>query len=169
MNNWLPVVGFEGLYEVSDDGRVQSLPRTVAHARGPRKRVGKELSHLILKGGHHVVRLYRGKGAENRQVHHLVLEAFVGPRPPGMDGLHWDDDPDNNTLPNLRWDTASENMHDKVRNGRHHNAVKTHCKQGHEYTDANTYRPKTGGRMCKTCLRVRGKQHMRKVRAAAKL
>lgn len=52
-----------------------------------------------------------------RCVHHLVLEAFVGPRPAGMQGCHRDDDPRNNALDNLRWDTPAGNKSDAVRRG----------------------------------------------------
>jgi hypothetical protein len=49
-----------------------------------------------------------------------------------------------------------------------HNADKTHCPRGHEYTEANTYRPKRGGRECRTCMRDRSRATMRRRRAAAK-
>jgi len=52
------------------------------------------------------------------QVHRLVLEAFVGPCPDGMQGLHWDDDVSNNCISNLRWGTPRENKVDASRNGR---------------------------------------------------
>jgi hypothetical protein len=53
-----------------------------------------------------------------RLVHHLVLEAFVGSRPPGTECCHNDDDPANNRLSNLRWDTHLANMGDMKRRGR---------------------------------------------------
>jgi hypothetical protein len=53
---------------------------------------------------------------KTRLVHHLVLEAFVGPRPDGQVGCHFDDDPRNNRVENLRWDTSSANALDRVRN-----------------------------------------------------
>lgn len=51
-------------------------------------------------------------------VHVLVLEAFVSPRPSGMDGCHIDGNPENNALPNLRWATHKDNMKDMVLHGR---------------------------------------------------
>lgn len=58
--------------------------------------------HVILSGG------------RTRKVHHLVLEAFVGPRPDGMECRHFPDrDPANNRLENLQWGTSSENQADK--------------------------------------------------------
>ena len=53
-----------------------------------------------------------------RYVHRLVLEAFVGPCPPGLECLHRDHDTANNRLRNLRWGTRTENIEDKVKAGR---------------------------------------------------
>lgn len=155
---WLPVVGWEGLYEVSDQGRVRSLPRTVAF--GNRTRVAPS---RILKPGrdlHGVLYVHLANGERRKvlRVHKLVLEAFVGPCPEGMEGCHYDDDNENNRLFNLRWDTRSANQYDQVRNGKHANARKTHCKWGHEYTPENTKVGKNGGRWCRECKRLEGRR-----------
>lgn len=50
-------------------------------------------------------------------VHHLVMFAFIGPRPDGMECCHWDGDPTNNRVDNLRWDTPKGNAADKIRHG----------------------------------------------------
>lgn len=99
---------------------------------------------------------------ERRLIHHLVLEAFDRPRPDGLFGLHRDDNPTNNTLPNLYWGTKRENQLDKVRNGAHHNALKTHCPQGHPYSPENTIHQKKARsddtvRRCKTCVQAQGR------------
>jgi len=122
---WQPVVGFEGLYEVSDTGVVRSLDRIAVYTRRDqysgrdlivrRRHNGKILRAAPNQSGHLSVVLGRGK---TRAVHVLVLEAFVGPCPDGCEGLHWNDDPANNYLSNLRWGTRSDNLHDAVRNGR---------------------------------------------------
>jgi hypothetical protein len=53
-----------------------------------------------------------------RFVYHLVLEAFVGPCPPGLECRHLDGNPANNRVENLHWGTHAENMADMVRHGR---------------------------------------------------
>lgn len=124
-------------YEVSDSGIVRSLPRVVMRSNGkPHTVIQKELRPRW-SGRHLSVGLRRDKIEHRRYIHHLVLETFVCPRPEGMYGLHLDDDPTNNDLSNLRWGTASENMHDRVRNGTHHQASKTHCVRGHLLADPN--------------------------------
>lgn len=132
---WRPVVGAKGFYEASDRGRVRSLDRLDS--------AGKRQKGRILKGearagqrGYRVVKICAPDGSRRmRYIHDLVLEAFVGPRPRGLYGLHWDDDVDNNTLPNLRWGTQRENMEDAKRNGS--TGRWTHCSRGHELAPWN--------------------------------
>lgn len=105
---WQPVVGFEGRYEISDGGYVRSFAR-----KNPRIIVGK-----TDKRGYRHVLLYDGANQRvMRTVHTLVLEAFVGPRPSGYHGCHYDGNPSNNMLTNLRWDTAKANQADSRRHG----------------------------------------------------
>lgn len=98
---------------------------------------------------------------KDRYVHHLVLETFVGPRPPGMEGCHGIGGMTDNSLENLRWDTPSNNNRDKAKHGTDHNANKTHCAQGHEFTPENTRRTKAGHRQCITCHRIQNRKAMR--------
>lgn len=144
--NWLPVPGYEGLYDVSDLGRVRSLPRNTTSGK-------------ILKFGWHAhgypqVTLWRDGKGWHPCIHQIVTLAFLGPRPDGLEVRHLDDDPLNNTLANLVYGTRSENKLDTVRLGTHYEANKTHCKYGHEYTAENTYRaPGTPNkRHCRTCI-----------------
>ena len=60
-------------------------------------------------------------------VHHLVLDAFVGPRPHGMECRHLDGNKENNRLENLRWGTRSENERDKIAHGTDHRGEKHHA------------------------------------------
>lgn len=107
---WKPVPGFPG-YEVSDAGRVRSLRR---RRRGDPPRM---LRPCI--SGHHYYRVFLvllGR-THTRYVHRLVLEAFLGPCPEGLEACHRDDDQTNNRLSNLRWDTRQANDEDRERNG----------------------------------------------------
>lgn len=155
---WLPVVGFEGSYEVSNQGRVRSLARTVDRSGLPVRISGRVLKPWIQKGGYPAVTLRSDGRSFGRAVHTLVLHAFVGPRPDGMDACHQDGNPVNSSLSNLRWDTRSGNMQDALRHGTHNNASKTHCKRGHEFTPENTryytFRNGTVGRFCRACKRL---------------
>lgn len=144
--NWKPVPGLEEAYEVSDRGRVRSIPRTVKYGRTYR---GKERVPYDDGGSLQVNLCWNGKRSQ-RKVHHLVLEAFVGPRPDGLECRHLNDDHTDNRLENLRWGTSSENKHDLVRNGRHHLASKPTCIRGHELSAVNTL-PGAVGRQCRAC------------------
>ncbi|WP_164681194.1 NUMOD4 motif-containing HNH endonuclease [Mycobacterium intracellulare] len=159
---WLPVVGWEGLYEVSDLGRVRSLDREQPNNRWPGStyvKPGRVLrSHKGPPFGYHAVSLTRmeaGRQIRNlKRVHVLVLESFVGPRPAGSASCHCNGDLDNNRLTNLRWDTHSANNLDKRRHRTDHNAAKTHCKNNHPFDEANTYvHPTNGRRQCRACMR----------------
>lgn len=119
---WLPVVGYEGLYEVSDHGRVKSLARSVADRGGRREVCERILKPDIKRKGHLAVTLCDAGVNKpcrvHRHVHRLVLEAFIGPCPDGMEACHFPDrDPANNLLANLRWDTRQANTDDRTAHG----------------------------------------------------
>jgi hypothetical protein len=132
---WRPVLDFEDLYGVSDLGRVRSLDREIVYCDGRvRWYTGQILTPVLHADGAYVfVTLCRSNRGFKRRVHHLVLAAFVGPRPPGLEGCHNDGDIWNNRPENLRWDTHQSNMVDTVRHGRHHNANKTCTPSGAPY------------------------------------
>lgn len=110
---WLPVVGYEGLYEVSDRGIVRSLPRqTLTGMRG-----GYPLAGCLDAWGYPHVGLCRDGKVRTRKVHRLVLEAFAGPRPPGMEARHGPGGAGDAALANLQWGTPTENAADKIRDG----------------------------------------------------
>ena len=107
-------------YRVSDDGRVQSC---VIPGRYPKisdewrdlKPSRRTRGYLAVYLGRNVVRM----------VHRLVLEAFAGPCPEGMECLHGDGNPANNRLDNLRWGTKKENQADSARHGTARNFAHT--------------------------------------------
>jgi hypothetical protein len=145
---WRPVVGWEGLYDVSSDGRVRSL-----------RRGGRELKLSAHYSGYLSVRLSLANVGVTRLIHHLVAEAFIGPRPDGMQVCHWDDDPSNNGAGNLRYATPRDNQLDAVRNGRNASAKRTSCPSGHPLAGDNLTVRKNGKRMCKSCHRARWHQY----------
>lgn len=100
---WLPVVGFVGAYEVSDLGRVRSLLS------------GGLMKKQTLNKSGYLYTMLRGK--KNVRVHKLVLEAFVGACPPGMETRHLDGNRKNNELSNLCYGTRRKNFEDKKRHG----------------------------------------------------
>jgi hypothetical protein len=156
--HWRPVVGFEGMYAVSDFGRVRSIERNVLCKNGSSKRIhALEMKVGVDKIGRHYVRFSAGNVHHSRKVHHLVLEAFVGPRPFGKECCHNDGNPGNNHVSNLRWDTRSSNVNDAIKHGTHWGAAKTRCKNGHEFNKANTRWRKgyVGRRDCRACQRDR--------------
>ena len=155
---WLPVPGWEGQYSVSDHGRVRSEARTVIDKNGKSRRVIQRILKPTPRVSGH---LYLDFGRQKRglSVHGLVLLAFVGPCPDGLERLHWDDNPENNFLSNLRYGTRSENLQDALRNGTHPTGSKTHCPRNHPYSPENTYiAPGNGGRNCRTCVRERSQE-----------
>lgn len=143
MPMWREVPGFPG-YRVSDDGQVSG-------PRGPLK--------VRVEQGYCRVWMYRDGKRVPRQVHHLVLEAFVGPRPDGLEARHMNGNGTDNRVSNLSWGTRSENQLDRVRHGTHNHARKTHCVNEHEFTPENTYvYPGTTWRRCRKCYREQNRK-----------
>jgi hypothetical protein len=121
---WKPVVGFEGLYEVSNRGRIRSLDRWVDNkgVRQKRKsrllRFGRHPSTANGGGIHLSAGLSKNGVRVTRGVQCWVLDAFVGLCSKGKEACHWDGDGENNFVENLRWGTPKENGQDKSRHGR---------------------------------------------------
>lgn len=103
-------------YEVSDEGSVRSVDRVIERNGKPARLKGKTLKHLKHNQGYRSVNLGRGNG-NRRLIHSLVMEAFVGPRPKGMDINHKNGDKTDNRLENLEYCSRSQNMAHAVRTG----------------------------------------------------
>lgn len=115
---WKDVPGYEGRYQVSDHGRVRSVDRVLEFS-GYTTKTGKwkSASKRRFKGcllapgpqpsGHLSVAIGR---RNSKQVHALVLLAFVGPCPEGHEVLHLNHNPADNRLTNLKYGTRSENV-----------------------------------------------------------
>jgi hypothetical protein len=104
MEEWLPVVGFENYYEVSNAGRVRRSGRAAATYPGRILQPVKGEANLLY------VNLSVHMKISRRAVHHLVAEAFIGSRPPGYEIDHLDSDETNNVWSNLEWVTKAENI-----------------------------------------------------------
>lgn len=119
---WRAVVGAIG-YEVSDQGRVRSLTRWV-DCRSviglPYKswRRGRILRSAPKPSGHHTVAI----DGKSRDVHILVLHAFVGAPPPRHEARHRDGKPSNNRLNNLEWSKRRRNTQDR----KYHSGASNH-------------------------------------------
>jgi hypothetical protein len=110
------IPGFPG-YRVGDDGSVWCCRRKGGNDRSANRftSVWRRMK-LHQHDGYARVNLVRDGRNVSRAVHCIVLEAFVGPCPPGMEACHYPDTTrSNNRRENLRWDTHSENMRDKFR------------------------------------------------------
>jgi hypothetical protein len=108
------IPGFPG-YRVGNDVSVWSCWK-----RGPCRGLTGRWRRLRLVrryDGYLVIGLYRDGTQRQRQVHRLILEAFIGPCPPGMECCHWDGNPANNRPENLRWATPAANRADQSRHG----------------------------------------------------
>ena len=114
---WRPVTvsGYEDTYEVSNKGRIRRSPNA---PHSPPAKPGKILKLVPTPQGYLHVFLQKKRKVTFALVHHLVLGAFVGPRPNKTVCCHWDGDKTNNSIENLRWDSHTENAYDQLRHGR---------------------------------------------------
>lgn len=115
---WNSVVGFEGLYEISNFGRLISLPRRVNQRNGKSYLTKQRIMKGGLVGNGYLAAIMSKNGVHSSKYFHvMVLEAFIGPRPQSHDGCHNDGNKLNNSLSNLRWDTRRANHADKDAHG----------------------------------------------------
>ena len=96
---WLPVVGYDGLYEVSESGDVRSLFR-----------YKKTLKHSVMKNGYHTVELFKDKKRKRVLVHRIVADAFIHNTGNLPQVNHKDENKSNNAASNLEWCTAKYNI-----------------------------------------------------------
>ena len=130
---WLPIVGYEGYYEVSNLGRVKSVERFIIYPLGRSQLIREKLLSPSLSEGYRVVSLCRN-GTPNRWfVHRLVATAFLD-NPKGKTQVnHIDFNKSNNNVSNLEWCTPNENTQHSVKHKRHsHGNMSISSKQNAE-------------------------------------
>lgn len=107
---WLPVLGYEGIYEVSSFGEVRSLNRTDSIGR---YRIGGKLSPST-SGDYDSVQLCKDGAPKQFKVHKLVAQAFMGACPVGLVVNHKDCNKKNNHAANLEYVTSADNSQHAV-------------------------------------------------------
>lgn len=126
---WRGIPNFPN-YQISTWGRIKSLARyqTREYISGGRwgNQGGKIYTYrsqeLIMQGtidneGRQIIGLRHNKKGNRLLISRLVLLTFVGPCPKGMECCHWDGNPFNNKINNLRWGTRRSNIQDAFRHG----------------------------------------------------
>lgn len=110
---WMPVYGYEGLYEASNLGRIRRDPTA------PARSLGVPGKSLVASGGRYPTVTLSNRGVvKTQRLHVVILTAFCGPPPfPGAHAAHNDGDTGNCALANLRWATPVENQADVDRHG----------------------------------------------------
>lgn len=109
MEKWKDVVGYEGLYLVSDYGNVISVTRSIPWGKGTKVAIGTELKKRKDKNGYLVVTLSKNNKTKIMKIHRLVASAFI----PNEDKLpfvnHKDECKENNIVSNLEWCNSTYN------------------------------------------------------------
>lgn len=125
---WRPIVGWEGLYEVSNCGRVRSLDRWVRCKLNSRQfREGKIRVPIIDKDGYEKVTMSGGGKFKIMPIHRLVAIAFI-PNPENLPEInHKDLDKRNNRDENLEWYDNKRNIHHAISKGRRHAVTNPRC------------------------------------------
>ncbi|HYE70368.1 MAG TPA: NUMOD4 motif-containing HNH endonuclease [Aquabacterium sp.] len=115
---WRPIHGYEGFYEVSDKGRVRSLPRRAMVRGGATRSVAGIVMTLTKReDGYLAVSLYRDNKSESFLAHRLVASAFMGHLGDGQEVNHKDGDKGNNSTSNLEIVSRQQNIDHAVASG----------------------------------------------------
>ena len=123
IEEWRPVVGYEGSYDVSSDGRIRSVDRWMNNGRrGYGVRRGQIRKLQLATNGYQQVSLKVNGNERLALVHQLVMSAFIGP-PGELEVDHIDRNRTNNNVANLRYVTKSQNMHRALKSTQHYRGV----------------------------------------------
>ncbi len=119
---WRQVKGYEGIYEISENGEVKSVSRKVPNKGTEMTVAEKILKPMVDDWGYKKVTLHKDGKPNQKFVHRLLAEVFVPPYC-GEQVNHIDGDKSNNSISNLEWCTGSENMAHAYKCGLHEKAV----------------------------------------------
>lgn len=137
---WRTILGYEGLYSVSNLGAVRSEPRVIVKLNNVSQPLkGKPLNPGRDSSGYLLVGLHKGGTRKYYRIHRLVAEAFID-NPDEYDFvLHGENGIEDNSVNNLYWGDRVRNELDKRRDGTQRNLNKTECPRGHRYDGSNIY------------------------------
>lgn len=119
---WKPIQGFEGIYEVSNVGRIRSLPKIVNTWYGCRRVSGRVRSFSKNSQGYLSIHMHNGGKTFRAYVHRVVAQAFVDNPKCAQQVNHIDGDKSNNRADNLEWCSPSENCIHAIENRLYENA-----------------------------------------------
>lgn len=112
---WLPIVGYEGLYDVSNLGNIKSLSRKYLNAHNNIKNItGFIMKQITDCDGYKVINLCKNGKKKMMKVHRLVAMSFI-PNPENKPCIdHIDTNRCNNNYFNLKWCTYKENQNNEI-------------------------------------------------------
>lgn len=150
---WKDIKGYEGLYQISNLGRVKSLPRAYRCVFSTKEIIMKPSTNIA---GYLQINLNSEGNLKNYKIHRLVAEAFI-PNPENKPQVnHIDEDKTNNLASNLEWVTAKENNNHGTRNCRISKSVA--CSNGIIYSSITEAAQSLGlhtGHISKVCKGIR--------------
>ena len=128
---WKDIHEYEGLYQVSNTGKVKSVSHYTRNNRngGLRMTVGKILSQYKMPNGYRQVQLSKNEIREKKYVHRLVAENFIQNVNNLSDVNHIDGNKDNNSISNLEWCSHKDNQKHMIENHMTKKATPVICKE----------------------------------------
>ena len=141
---WMPVIGYECAYEISDRGSIRTLNRTIIRNNGwPHTTPARILKQSDVNGYLQVGLSLPGYGQKRFSVARILWASFFGKIPIDMVVIHLDGNLHNNFIGNLALATRKQALAHRTKN--------MHCAQGHEWTADTTRIATDGKRRCRPC------------------